>query len=94
MQKSCLQKYRIFFILTFLKLFLNLTLFILFFKSNTFGRAYSHGAANSSCRAMHEGAAGVPTWQCPSPLVADVAGLTRRASWHGGAAPPIMARQG
>ena len=43
---------------TFCKLILNLTLFNFFFKTNTFGRAYCHGAAKSLCRAMHGGAAG------------------------------------
>ena len=49
----------IFFIFnTFFKLFPNLRLFNFFFKTNTFARAYSHGAAKSFCRAMHGGVAG------------------------------------
>jgi len=46
------------FLTLFFKLFLKLTLFIFFKKTNTFGRACLHGAANSLCRAMHGGAAG------------------------------------
>jgi len=43
---------RIFFIFNiFLKLFSNMILFI-FFKNNTFGRAYSYGVTKSCCRAM------------------------------------------
>ena len=46
-------------------LFLNITLFTFSFKTNTFGRAYSNGAAKSRCRAMHVGAVGAVTWQQP-----------------------------
>ena len=75
------------------KLFLKLTLFIFFFKSNTLCRVYSHGAANSNCRAMHGGTAWERTWQKLGPLTRDVAQLyratdqdtavTRHASWRG-----------
>jgi len=53
-------------------------LFIYFFKTNTFGRAYLHGAAKSRCRAMHGGVVGAVTWQRPGPLNADVDGATAR----------------
>ena len=54
----------IFFIFnTFCKLILNLTLFYLFSKTNTFTRAYFHGAAKRLCRAMHGGAARGITWR-------------------------------
>jgi len=33
------------FLILFLNYFSNITLFIFFFKTNTFGRAYTHGAA-------------------------------------------------
>ena len=42
---------------TFSKLILTLTLSV-FFKTNTFGRAYFPGAAKCLCHAMHGGAAG------------------------------------
>ena len=58
---------------TFLKLFSNMTLFIFFSKTNTFGCAYSHGAVKSRCHAMYGGAVGAMTWQRPGPLNADVA---------------------
>jgi hypothetical protein len=58
-------------------------LFNFFFKTNTFGRAYSHGAAKSRCRAMHGGVAGVAMWQSTAALADDMARLPRRGSWRG-----------
>ena len=52
-----------------------------FFKTNIFGRAYSHGAAKSHCYAMHGGAVGSMTWQRSGPLNADVAGAAMPWIW-------------
>ena len=54
--KNCCEIF-LFIFNTFCKLILNLTLFFSF-KTNTFGRAYCHGAAKRLCRAMHGDAAG------------------------------------
>ena len=50
--------------------------FDFFFKTNTFGHAYSHGAAKSRYHAMHGGAPGATAWQRLGPLNANVAGAT------------------
>ena len=93
---------RFFFIFdTFFKLFSNLTLFIFFFKTNTFGRAYCGGAAKSRRRAMHGGTAKVGTWQSGVSLAVDVANpavpwiLARccRATSHGAARPDLTIAQ-
>jgi hypothetical protein len=57
-----------------------LTLF--FFKNNTFGCAYIHGAANQYCRAMHGGTTRVTTGQGGSVLDGDVVGLPHCPSWR------------
>ena len=59
---STMKKWIFFIFNTFCKLILNLTLFIFFSKTNTFGRAYFIGAAKRLCRALHGGAARGVTW--------------------------------
>ena len=78
---------------TFWKLILNLTLSV-FFKTNTFGRAYCHGAAKCLCRAMHGSAVG--SWRGDDRKGSQLTwqGLPRHPSWHGSAAPGVMARLG